>query len=167
MVTQERLKSVIHYDPDTGAFTWIVQKGRSKAGAKAGTLNGCGYVSIWIDGKQYKASRLAWLYVHGKLPVGDVDHINRNRADDRISNLRVGTHAENMQNISWRLANKSGAAGVNWHKKTGKWTAQISVDKKKIYLGVFNRIEDAIAARTAAKAKYHKFHPEDNNEKAA
>ena len=168
MVTQSRLKEVLSYDEDTGLFAWKVNKGRlAQAGTTAGSVNSSGYVIIWIDGRQYKASRLAWLYVNGTMPNGIIDHINRVRTDDRIKNLRLASRIENGQNLSPNRANKSGVVGVSWHKRTKRWTAQIMFDGEKIYLGIFKTIEEAAAARSAAKAKYHKFHPEDNNEKAA
>jgi hypothetical protein len=166
-VTQERLKEVLHYEEDNGKFTWKIRKGWVKPGYVAGSVNSCGYIHIWIDGKQYKASRLAWLYVYGVFPDVYVDHINCIRTDDRISNLRLASAKENAQNKKLTPQNKSGIIGVSWHKRTSSWTAQIMVDGKKIYLGIYKKIEDAAAARAAAKEKYHTFHPEDNNEKAS
>lgn len=168
MVTQERLKELLHYDPHTGVFVWLVDRNHlAKAGSVAGSINSCGYIQIWIDGRQYKASRLAWLYVHGSFPSGLMDHIDRIRTNDRISNLRVATKVENGQNLKVKKNNKSGFVGVNWHKATSKWTAQIMFDGKKIYLGIFNTPEEAATSRAKAKAIYHTFNPEDSNEKAA
>lgn len=168
MVTQGRLKELLYYDPQTGVFTWRVDRSRlAKSGCVAGSINSCGYRNIWIDRKQYKASRLAWLYVHGAFPSGFIDHIDRVRANDRISNIRVASRSENGQNLTVKKNNKSGFVGVNWHKGTSKWTAQIMINGKKIYLGVFNTPEEAATARARAKAVYHTFNPEDSNEKAA
>jgi hypothetical protein len=167
MVTQQRLKELLHYDEETGKFTWMVKKGRIKPGHLAGSVNNCGYVHICIDRKHYKASRLAWLYVYGHMPSSYVDHVNRIRTDDRISNLRLASANENSQNRKMNSKNKSGISGVSWHKRTSKWTAQIMVNGEKIYLGIFETIEDAAAARSSAKEKYHTFNPEDYNEKVA
>lgn len=168
MVTQERLKELLNYDLETGVFTWRVDRNHlAKSGSVAGSINSCGYKNIWIDGKQYKASRLAWLYVYGVFPSNFLDHIDRDRKNDRISNLRIASRIENGQNLSIKKSNKSGFVGVSWHKRTSKWTSQIMIDGKKIYLGIFDTTEEAAAARTKAKAVYHTFNPEDPNEKAA
>lgn len=168
MVTQERLKQLLHYEPQMGVFTWRVDRNHlARSGCVAGSVNSCGYRHIWIDGRQYKASRLAWLYVHGAFPSGLIDHIDRVRTNDRISNLRIASRIENGQNLGVRKNNKSGFVGVSWHKRTSKWTAQIAINGRKIYLGLFNTAKEASAARTIAKAKYHTFHPKDSNDKAA
>ena len=97
--------------------------------------------------RQYKAHRLAWFYVHGEWPDGEIDHINWVKNDNRICNLRVVTHSENMQNT--RRQDK----GVTF--KRGYWRARISLNKHQIFLGHFKNKEDAIAARKAAELKYH------------
>lgn len=167
MVTQERLKELLDYDPGTGIFTWRVSCGTAKAGSVAGTVRPDGYVAIQIDRKPYLAHRLAWLYVHGEFPTDQIDHVNRVRTDNRIENLRLATNAENAQNMSKYRTNTSNVVGVCWNKRGGNWVAFIWLNGKKIHLGLFDTIEEAAAARTAAKAKLHTFHPEDNNDKAA
>lgn len=158
MITQEILKTLLNYDPDTGIFTWLVSSGRSKAGAVAGSLNhGDGYWQIHINNKRYKNHRLAWLYVHGTFPSDQLDHINRVRTDNRLCNLRMSTQSENMQNISIRKDNTSGHAGVSWRKDAQKWHARISLNYKRIDLGYFTDLAEAIAARKAAEPKYHAF----------
>lgn len=160
-ITQKELKELLHYDPETGVFTWLKSRGSCDSGVVAGTkVNG--YVKIRIHRRRYYAHRLAWLYVHGEFPPLWIDHVNRVRSDNRISNLRLSGPMENAQNRPILATNKSGIAGVNWHKVTGKWTAQISVGKKKIYLGVYDSLDDAEAARVAAKKHYHAFHPLDD-----
>jgi HNH endonuclease len=98
-ITQARLKSWLHYEVETGVFTWLVNMGRKKTkGCRAGTINGQGYRQIKINGTLYKASRLAWLYVTGEWPDEDIDHRNRVRDDDRFENLRVATRQQNSRN---------------------------------------------------------------------
>lgn len=167
MVTQERLKELLEYDPGTGVFTWRVDRGSAKTNSVAGCGDGYGYLRIRVDGRAYKAHRLAWLYVHGEFPPDQLDHVNRVRTDNRISNLRPATHAENKQNYSKRRNNTSGVTGVYWHKRSGKWRTEIMLNRRIFCLGYYNTIEEAAAARAAAKAKLHTFHPEDSNDKAA
>lgn len=153
-LTQDLLKSLLNYDPDTGVFTWLVQRrGTAKAGTTAGSINGCGYIHIRVNIKMYPAHRLAWLYVYGVWPSKGLDHINRVRTDNRIANLREATDGENKQNCSLHRNNSSGIKGVG--RNQGKWRARISVDDRQIYLGRYTTIEDAIAARKAAEVKYH------------
>ena len=157
ILTQSRLKELLHYDPYTGCFTWRVRKNQcSEIGSVAGTQV-CGYVSITLDRKKYQAHRLAWLYIYGELPANDVDHINRTRADNRITNLRLATRSENMQNQAHRKTNTSGHIGVVWYERYKKWQAQIRLNCRCIYLGRFTEIADAIAARKAGELKYHLY----------
>ena len=164
MVTQDRLKQVISYDPDTGEFVWLQATSRRiRVGNIAGTTYEDGYRRIAIDGFGYRAHPLAWLYVYGKFPEEQLDHINRIKSDNRLINLRLATNAENQQNHPVRRNNNSGIIGVHWYRRTGKWHAQISSGSRRIHIGYYDTIEEAATARAAAKAKYHTFHPEDNN----
>lgn len=162
MLTQSDLKELLHYCPETGEFTWLVSTGpRAQAGSVAGTLSH-GYQQIQIQGTLYRAHRLAWLYTHGEFPPEGLDHKNRVKTDNRICNLRPATDAENQQNLSMRSDNTSGHVGVSWNNPRQKWLAQIRINCKKIHLGRFTNIEDAIAARKAAELKYHTFQNEEN-----
>lgn len=167
MVTQARLKELLNYDPGTGVFTWRVSRGPKPADSVAGVIKGNKYIYIGVDGKTYLAHRLAWLYAHGIFPLGQVDHANRIKTDNRIENLRLATQAENMQNLSKPRNNTSGVIGVSWDKQHKKWRAQIMIHGRQIYLGLYETIDGALAARYAAKEKYHTFNPEDNNVKTA
>ena len=150
-LTAERLREVLIYDPETGRFTR-----RAKTGKKGlvGALVGCqkpdGRWLIAIDGKTFFASRLAWLYVHGKWPVSDVDHINRDPSDDRLANLRAATRGQNMANKTIHKNNKSGLKGVHLHPETGKWRAQIRINRKSRHLGLFSTKGEASAAYLSA-----------------
>ena len=163
MITQSKLKELFTYSPETGLFCRLFSRGGEQFGSEAGSLHPSGYVYITIDYKKYFAHRLAWLYVHGVMPEFAIDHVNRERSDNRISNLREATALENQQNLPKRIDNSSGAIGVNWHKQSKKWRAEIRFMGKKIHLGLHGSFDDAVAARANAKAKYHTFHPEDDN----
>lgn len=144
MLTQERLKELFNYDPDTGKFTRRDCGRTWKAGSVAGSLNKTlNYFYIEIDRKKYKASRLAWLYVYGEMPKNDIDHINRIRTDDRIENLRDVTKSYNMKNCAVKKSNTSGFLGVSFCKDIKKWRARIKKDGKVLSLGCFVNPEDA------------------------
>lgn len=161
MLTQTRLKELLQYDPETGVFTWIASKRKNtRAGQVAGCLNKViGYVQIKIDRCRYYGHRLAWLYVNGEFPPNDIDHINRVRSDNRFCNLRLASHAENMQNRSMHRNNTSGHMGVSWDKQHQKWMAHIKFNEKTINLGRFHSINEAVSARKSAELQFHKFQP--------
>lgn len=159
-LTAERLGEVLSYEPEIGLFRWRVRtSNRVKVGAVAGRSNGNGYTRICVDGVQHYAHRLAWLAVHGEHPAGEIDHRNGDRADNRIENLRVASHAENGQNQALRATNTSGRHGVSWSKNHSKWVAYIVKAGKKKPLGLFECIERASEAYMAAKASLHAFQP--------
>ena len=154
-LTAEYLRSILHYDQETGIFTWKVRAARNvKAGDAAGCQNGEGYLLISVQSRLYKAHRLAWLYAHGSWPKDQLDHVNRVRTDNRIENLREVTNKQNHQNKSKPSSNTSGHTGVCWHKRISKWVARIMHNYKHIHLGYFTDIEDAVAARKAAEKLY-------------
>lgn len=148
-ITQDRLKQLLNYNPDTGKFTRLTKWGSQQIGDEPGCKSKFGYRYIGVDGKGYTAYRLAWLYVYGEFPAGDIDHINRDPTDDRISNLRSVSHSANLHNTLHRNA-KSGHKGV--HKtKENRWQARIRVNYKIHNLGTFATIEEAAAARKLAE----------------
>ena len=154
-LTAEYLRSILHYDPETGIFTWKVSTSRRvKAGDAAGCQDGQGYRQIKVQSRLYQAHRLAWLYVYGEWPKLNIDHINRNRSDNRISNLRDVSQKQNGQNAGKPSSNTSGHTGIYWHKRDSKWVAQIRHSYKLIHLGCFTDREEAIAARKAAEKLY-------------
>ena len=153
MITQKELKRLLRYDPESGVFTWRVKKGaRALKGSVAGTLHPLRYIHINIDRKQYKAHRLAWLYVYGKWPENQIDHINHIRNDNRIKNLRDVKRIYNGRNQKLHNTNKTGVSGVYEYRQG--WCAAIRVKDKLIYLGYFLTFEEAVAARKAAEKKY-------------
>lgn len=152
-----RLKELLLYDPDTGIFTWIssTKNYRRPIGAVAGYINSLGYVQIGIDCVAYGAHRLAWMYVHGNLPEMDVDHINGNPSDNRIENLRLATHQQNMCNRKKRRDNTSGYPGVYFNKAANKWRACIRVEGRRIHLGYFKTAQEEHDKYVEASKNYH------------
>ena len=155
-IVMERLS----YDSRTGIFKWEIRaSSHVPKGSKAGNLHKqTGYVKIKILGRSYRAHRLAWLIMYGSFPPDQIDHINGIRHDNRISNLRAVTHAENNRNRAFDIRNKSGYTGIAYNKKTNKWIAQIGGTRKRVYLGSFENKEDAIEARRIAEINYN-YHP--------
>ena len=154
-LTAEKLRELLHYEPATGIFTWKVSTGpRVKAGDVTGCQSGGGYLEIKLQNRRYQAHRLAWLHVYGNWPKDQIDHVNRVRTDNRISNLREVSHKQNNQNRGKPSNNTSGHPGVCWHKQNSKWVARIMHNYKPIHLGRFTDIEEAIAARKAAEKFY-------------
>lgn len=158
-LTLEELKAVLTYDPSTGLFTRkITISGRFNAGDVVGHKAKNDYVRICVGYRSYAAHRLAWFYMTGMWPDRVIDHINGKRNDNRFTNLRSVSNSENLQNQ--RKAHKgtrSGLLGVGWHAKARKWRSQITLDKKQVFLGLFETKEEARAAYLKAKAKLHPF----------
>ena len=157
-MTQDELKKILNYEPDTGEFHWKIKPSkRFPAGMKAGTLVN-GYIRIHTKGRLYGAHRLAWLYVYGVEPQYQIDHINGNSSDNRISNLRQATALENMQNIRKPQKNNShGTLGVTYDPVKDRWRARITINGKRKYLGRFKSKEQAYEAFLQAKRAHHPF----------
>lgn len=153
-ITSEQLREVLRYEPDTGRFFWLKKLGpRAMPGNEAGSLNQTGYVKIKVFGVQYVRSRLAWLYVYGEWPDQFIDHVNRDRTDDRICNLRTATQGQNNRNTKIRSDNTSGIKGVcHYH---GKFMARINFRGRSIYLGLHDSIDNAKNAVKKASIQYH------------
>lgn len=152
-LTAESVRKILHYEESTGVFTWRTTSGPRKAGTVAGGA-ALGYWAIGVGRRRYQAHRLAWLYVYGVWPQVEVDHINRDRFDNRIENLRLASRRQNGANLSLSCRNTSGVKGVTWDKRSRKWLASIMVDRKRKHVGYFNDIGLAAAAydRAAEKA---------------
>lgn len=158
-LSQARLKELLHYNHDTGIFTWkscVGRWGHIQAGTEAGTLNGKGYRSIKIDGTWYLGHRLVFLYVTGSFPINDVDHGDHVRNNNKWSNISNATQRENSKNQSKSKSNKSGVTGVHWNKSRKKWIAQIRAENGKIlHLGSFDDLTIAASVRKNADIKYN------------
>ena len=157
MLTQSRLKELLNYDLETGIFTRIkIPLGsHDKVGDIAGTRKINSYVSIRVDGKLYKAHRLAFLHINGSMPSDLVDHINGIQNDNRWHNLRECTNSQNCMNKTAQSNNTSGHKGVVWVKSKNKWCARIKVMNKSISLGDFKVLSEAVEAYRVASLKYH------------
>jgi hypothetical protein len=156
VLTAERLRELLNYDPLTGVFSWRVNgRGRSGVGTVAGGSNHK-YKRIAIDKKEYFVHRLAWLYVHGCWPTEDIDHINGDPSDNRIANLREATPSQNVMCARRAPRGRTGYRGVFLHH-TGKFFSRIGGR----HLGVFETTEQAASAyRRAAKEHYGEFAPQ-------
>jgi HNH endonuclease/AP2 domain len=151
VLTAERLREVLHYDPASGGFRWRVRpSNRVRAGDVAGSLASRDYRIIMIDGHSYKASRLAFFYMTGSWPLAGINHINLDHADDRWANLREATRSQIKGNQPAQRNNTSGLKGVSWLKSRSKWQAQIQIDGNQKHLGNFDSPELAHAAYAAA-----------------
>lgn len=161
MLTYERAKELLEYDPKSGILTWLKSPCNwIKNGEIAGSLHKqTGYNYIVIDQKKYKVHRIAWLLHHGEWPKDAIDHIDGNRSNNRLDNLREATYTQNQQNRSLDARNKSGYTGVSWDKGHQKWIAKICFKRRQRTIGVFSNVEDAAKAYATAKAELHTFNP--------
>lgn len=158
-LTQDRLKELLHYDPETGVFTWRASRGGRVSGSVAGSASLSGYTIIRItvgSGKptDFRAHRLAFLYMTGSFPIGDVDHIDRDRKNNRWSNLRACSRSQNLANSSIRSDNTSGVRGVSFDKERGKYLWQCVSGGIKSQ-GREDSLEAATLARNRAAMKLH------------
>lgn len=151
------IKGILNYEPKTGCMTWLESRGRIKAGDIAGNTHVNGYRRLSIDGKEQLCHRLAWEAVHGEIPAGLViDHINGDRGDNRIQNLRAVPQSINAQNRSKASShNKTGLLGVSFHKRSKRFNAQINVQGASLHLGSFISPELAHEAYCKAKKALH------------
>lgn len=155
-LTQDALKSALSYDPESGVFRWAVSGPGRRSGA-VGSWDKHGYLTVRLGGKSYKCHRLAWLWMTGSWPAGDIDHINGVRSDNRWANLRDVDRGRNLQNNMRNTSGrptKTGYMGV-YPSKGGKFEAALSINNKKVCVGRFSTIEEAVAAHRAAKARLH------------
>jgi hypothetical protein len=153
MLTAERLRDVLAYDPDTGVFTWLVDppRGAKRAGSVAGIVLTTGYRQIKVDGRKHLAHRLAFLHVHGRWPEGDLDHSDGNRANNAAANLREATETENQGNMRRPSSNSSGFKGVSLTR--WGWRAGIKKHGRSYNLGTFKTPEEAHAAYVNAASR--------------
>ncbi len=161
-LTAERARELFDYDPDTGALKWKTENLKSRQGGKvrstgnleAGCKHNCGYVSIGVDMRKYLAHRVIWLLTYGKWPAGQIDHINGNRLDNRIVNLRDVAHKTNAQNRRKAIpTSQSKLIGVS--RNSDRWKATIMADRTDYYLGTYDTKEEAHLAYVMAKRLLH------------
>jgi hypothetical protein len=150
MLTQERLKELLSYDPLTGEWRWIIARGRKiKAGAVAGSNGKDGYRQISVDGRTYGAARLAFLYMIGKWPENEADHRDTNHTNDCWSNLRDATRSQNEMNKPVSSRNKLGLKYIS-KAPNGKYYVSIGFNGDTIHLGTFEKLEIALEMRDLA-----------------
>jgi len=139
------------YNPETGHLFWrAAGRGRAKT-RSAGTKLSTGYIGVVVGSKRYFAHRLCWVLHYGRWPVDQIDHINGDKTDNRIKNLREATNAQNGKNLKLSAKNTSGICGVSFDRQTGKWRATIKVDGKQRCLGRWVVFDDAVNARRVAE----------------
>lgn len=156
MLTADRLREELSYDAETGLFTRLKTEFGKRAGQLAGTRTSHGYVQIKVAGYLTYAHRLAWLYVYGTLPSGEVDHINGDRSDNRLCNLRDVTTQTNAENRrSPGRNNKSGFLGVSWDAQRGKWKAGIVINGRWKHIGFDEDPAVAHEMYVSAKRQHH------------
>ena len=159
MITQDQLKHICHYNPDTGEFvrirkrSWTGNEYECKSFPNSNG-DGWGYLQMNIDRVVYKVHRLIFLYMTGEFPKCDVDHVNGNRTDNRWENLRLVSRQENLRNMGLRQSNTSGVCGASYDRNRSAWHAYIGTGNKRTHIGYFGKKEDAVKARTDAERKY-------------
>ena len=156
MLTQDRLKTLLRYSPETGEFYFLTPRGGRKRGCVAGTINKKrGYRYIVVDGRMYMAHRLAWFYMTGSWPAKEIDHKNRVRHDNHWSNLREANSNENHWNCSAHRDSAAPYKGVTWDASRGKWKAAIGAHRRFYNLGRYGTAEEARDAYLQAAARLH------------
>lgn len=153
MITQKQLKEILHYNPETGYFTWL--KSPEDMNVSIGSIAGythknTNYCHIMISNKFNAAHRLAWLYMTGNFPINCIDHKNRVRCDNRWVNLCDATKHENSKNNKLSIKNTSGVSGVCWDKEQRKWRVTIGINMKKKCYGRYKNLDEAIEVRNKA-----------------
>jgi hypothetical protein len=157
-LTQARLHALLDYDPETGVFTWLVSRGAARAGTVAGTVwkgRSGPYLLIRIDGRSYRAHRLAFLYMTGEWPPDHIDHRDGEGLTNKWKNLREATNAQNGANRRAQVNNTTGCKGVHFNKSVRRYQSCIQVNGKRRHLGYFATAEEAHAAY--CKAANHLF----------
>ena len=173
ILTQEYVRSLFHYDPETGVLTWkerprehfatksAMCSVNARFAGKVAGFDHFGYVRVLIDGSAYYAHRIIWLLVYGRMPE-NVDHIDGDGSNNRLANLREVNHSENMKNMRRSKLNTSGVTGVSFHSASGRWIAYITKDRKRHHLGYFHSLDEASTARKIAAEKLG-FHANHGN----
>ena len=166
MITADALRALLHYDQETGEFAWRKTQKGVRWPRPAGRRQSGGYVQICLHQRFYYAHRLAWLYVYNAWPDRQIDHINRDRGDNRIANLRLATASQNAANAVVRRTNQCGRKGVV--KDRRRWVARISVEGREIRLGSFATGSDAsVAYEKAARHYFGEFARGDREGRSA
>jgi hypothetical protein len=153
ILTQEYVQEIFKYKD--GELYWKISKGYIKAGFKAGCIDSEGYKVLTLSKKTYKAHRIIFLYHHGYLPK-EIDHIDNNKSNNLINNLRAATRSNNAKNVKLRKNNTSGVKNVRWNKDRNKWEVKLLVNGKRTYFGWFDNLIEAAKVAENARNKHHK-----------
>lgn len=158
-LTQDRLKTFVSYDPITGVFSRLKAYGNKPVGSAMGGPDSYGYTQIFVDGRLRLGHRLAFLYMLGRLPIEEVDHIDGIVSNNKWDNLRECNRSQNLRNTSVAKHSSTGVKGVSWHKASGKYRARVFTTvggkPKRLELGGFDTILEASNARNAAAKQHH------------
>lgn len=157
-LTKDRLMELLEFDSGAGVFVWLANRGSAKKGDVAGKKNANGYTQIKIDGKWYYAHRLAWLYKQGCFPIGQIDHINNIRSDNRLINLRLVNQKQNSENRFVSTKSCTGALGVSFHKKAKKFVARVKHNRRSHYIGLFETVAEASLAAQNMRNQLYTHH---------
>lgn len=159
LITQKQLKQLLSYDPETGDLHWVSPTAnRVHVGMIAGATGTDGSIRIMLFRKYYLAHRLAWLYMNGSFPINEIDHIDGNRQNNRLSNLRDVTRKQNQENTRLQSNNSSGFRGVCWDSSNNKWKAYVTHNRRHHHVGLFSSPEDAALAAKGARDKLFTHH---------
>jgi hypothetical protein len=154
MLTQELLSALLEHQQDGRLLRKVTTNPRAKAHTYSGSPNKAGYLRTRVLGKLYYNHHLVWFLHHGAWPSA-LDHINGNKGDNRLENLRACDQSQNMRNMASRAGSKTGVKGVGWRPDKQRYRARIVVNGKEMCLGHFLTLEEARSVVEAARTKYH------------
>ncbi len=155
-ISQSEIMRLVNYDPNTGIFSWASSRVGCKKGEIVGNISPTGYVRIGLNRTSYLAHRIAWVYMTGKWPVYDIDHIDGNPSNNKFENLRDVSTGTNVQNVKGaRSDSKTKLLGVDMHKRDNLYRARIMVDGKRKTLGYFKNMDEAYSVYLEAKRMLH------------
>jgi hypothetical protein len=147
MNSQKELLNIFEYDPFSGILKWKISRSNMIKGSVVGCMHQSGYKILTLQSKSYRLHRIIWIMLFGNIPNGFyIDHINGNKIDNRLENLRLATNNQNQQNRPAPKNNSSGYRGVTWHKQMKQWMARICHNNKRTTIGFFDTAEDAYEA---------------------
>lgn len=149
------MDDLFSYDPETGEITRLVYRSHFRKGTIAGKIDTHGHRQITVNGKAYMAHRLAWYLHYGEWPEKHLDHINGDRDDNRVTNLRLASRSQNGRNRKLNKNNTSGIKGVIWDKRDRKWMVRVMHNCKSHYGGRFKNLYDAAKAVRELREKLH------------
>jgi len=152
----ETIREAFSYDAETGILRWAERRNhRTRRGAAVGSRTPKGHLRVVIDGQPILVHRVIWAHVYGTWPENQIDHINGNPSDNRLSNLRPATNRQNQCNAKTRVDNTTGRVGVYWAANVGKWRPMIRLNGKNVCLGLYETFPEAVAVREQAEREHY------------